>query len=103
MTELFKKMVFSGVGFAVATAEKFQETVETMIKDGKLSNEEGKKVVDELISKTETKREEFEEQIKKVGEEFWNKFSANNISEIADLKSRLEKLENEMAAKAEKK
>ncbi|MEL6654677.1 MAG: hypothetical protein AAFQ87_28130, partial [Bacteroidota bacterium] len=49
MEELFKRFLYTGVGFVAMTAEKLQESIDEMVGDGKLSEEEGKKLVDNFM------------------------------------------------------
>ena len=69
MEDLFKKFVYTGVGMVSSSLEKFQKSVEKLVDEDKLSQEEGKKLVDDLFKNTESKREEFETKLKKVVEE----------------------------------
>ena len=56
--ELFKKLFYTGVGLVSTTTEKLQAQIDELVNKGKISKEEGRKVVDELIDSTESKKEE---------------------------------------------
>ena len=49
MEDLFKKFLYTGVGLVAMTTEKIQKSVDKLISDGKLSIEEGKKIIDKLV------------------------------------------------------
>jgi polyhydroxyalkanoate synthesis regulator phasin len=49
MEDLFKKFVYTGVGMVSSSLEKFQKSVEKLVDEDKLSQEEGKKLVDDLF------------------------------------------------------
>jgi polyhydroxyalkanoate synthesis regulator phasin len=49
MEDLFKKFLYTGVGLMAMTAEKIQNSVDKLISEGKLSMEEGKKVLEKLV------------------------------------------------------
>ena len=57
MEETLKKIVYAGVGLAAQATEKFESTVDELIAKGKLSDKEGKKIVDDFFSKTEKKKD----------------------------------------------
>ena len=50
MEDLFKNFLYTGVGLVAMTAEKIQNSVGKLVSEGKLSLEEGKKVVDKLVN-----------------------------------------------------
>ncbi len=62
MEDLFKKFVNAGVGYIAQGSKSFQSTIEKLVKDNKMTQEEGKKIVDELMKSGETKRAELEKQ-----------------------------------------
>ena len=93
MEDLFKKFIYTSVGLVSITAEKIQNTIDKLVDEKKISSEEGKKVVDDLLKDTEAKKEEFEGQLKKVVEDVVNRFKVAKNSEVEDLKARIEALE----------
>lgn len=93
MEDLFKKFIYTGVGLVSLTAERLQKSVDSLVADQKLSKEEGRKIVDDVLRKTETKREEFEKQLKKVTEEVLENFNYPKAKEVEDLRKRVESLE----------
>lgn len=62
MEDLFKKFVNAGVGYIAQGNKKIQSTIEALVKDSKITEQEGKKIVDELLKSGETKRAELEKQ-----------------------------------------
>ncbi|MEL7532657.1 MAG: hypothetical protein AAFN10_15165 [Bacteroidota bacterium] len=68
MEDLIKKFLYTGVGIAALTAEKMQEAVDELVGKGKVSEEEGKKIVDDFTDKAETRREKFERELKEMVE-----------------------------------
>ncbi|MEM7551877.1 MAG: phasin family protein [Bacteroidota bacterium] len=93
MEDLFKKFVYTGVGLVSLTTEKLQKSVDKLVDENKISTEEGKKIVEDLFKKTEGKKEEFENQLKKVTEEVVNKFQIPRNKEIEALQKRVAALE----------
>jgi polyhydroxyalkanoate synthesis regulator phasin len=99
MEDLFKKFIYTGVGLVAMTAEKLQEAVEDMVDDGKLSKEEGRKVMDDLLDKTESKKEEFEERLKSFTQKIIEGFNLPTRSEINTLSERIASLEAKLESK----
>lgn len=66
MEDLFKKFLYTGVGLAALAAERLQEAVDGMVGEGKVSEEEGKKIVNEFSSDVEQRRTDFEARIKEM-------------------------------------
>ncbi|MFD2718436.1 phasin family protein [Hymenobacter monticola] len=62
MEDLFKKFVNAGVGYIAQGSKTVQNTIDKLVKDNKMTQEEGKKIVDELLKSGETKRAELEKQ-----------------------------------------
>jgi polyhydroxyalkanoate synthesis regulator phasin len=70
MDELVKKFLYTGVGLAALTAEKLQETIDEMVGKGKVSKDEGKKIVDDFVDKVENQRDDFEGRWKEMVDNF---------------------------------
>ncbi len=111
MEDLLKKILYTGVGIAALTTEKLQQVVDGLIKEDKLTQEEGKKIVDDFFKNTKTKKEELESQLKSVIEKVVSNFNFATTKEVEALKKRVNALESKVngtkakkaAPKAEKK
>jgi polyhydroxyalkanoate synthesis regulator phasin len=66
MEDLIKKFLYTGVGIVSLTAEKLQETVDELVGKGKVSKDEGQKIVSDFFDKTEARREEMEGRFKEM-------------------------------------
>ena len=62
MEDLFKKFVNAGVGYIAQGSKSVQSTIEKLVKDSKMTEQEGKKILDELLKSGESKRMELEKQ-----------------------------------------
>lgn len=100
--ELFKKLFYTGVGLVSTTAEKLQSQIDDLVKQGNLSKDEGRKVVDEFINTTEAKKEEFETKIKDMVAKALEAVNLPTAAELKELVNRIEKLEDNLAASAKK-
>ncbi len=68
MEDLFKKFVNAGVGYIAQGSKSLQSTIEKLVTDNKMTQAEGKKIVDELMKSGETKRAELEKQFQGLAE-----------------------------------
>ena len=64
MDDLFKKFINTGVGFLSQGNKAVQVAIEKLVKESKISEQEGKKIVDDLLKNSETKRADLEKQFK---------------------------------------
>jgi polyhydroxyalkanoate synthesis regulator phasin len=93
MDEMLKKFLYAGVGLVTITAEKLQETVDRMVDDGKLSQEDGKSMLKEFVAQTEAKRGDWEERLREFAETTFERFNFVPKSEFEKLETRVAKLE----------
>jgi polyhydroxyalkanoate synthesis regulator phasin len=96
MEDLFKKFVYTSVGLVSLSVDKFQKSVEKLVDDDKLSQEEGRKLVDDLFKNTESKREEFEAKLKKLVEEVLVRMNLATQTQIQELQDRLAVVETKL-------
>jgi polyhydroxyalkanoate synthesis regulator phasin len=96
MEDLFKKFVYTSVGLVSLSVDKFQKSVEKLVDDDKLSQEEGKKLVDDLFKNTESKREEFEAKLKKLVEEVLVRMNLATQTQVQELQDRLAVVETKL-------
>ena len=54
--ELMKNMVYAGVGLASATSDKVKETINDLVEKGRISDNEGKKILEDFFTTTDKKR-----------------------------------------------
>ncbi|MDH3328141.1 MAG: hypothetical protein OEM01_02810, partial [Desulfobulbaceae bacterium] len=60
MKELLRDIFYIGAGAAFITKEKLEELKKELIEKGKMTSEEGKQFVDDLMKKSEDIRNEME-------------------------------------------
>ena len=96
LQENLKKYFYSGVGLAAQTAEVVQKSVNELVKKGKVSEAEGKKLVGEAIKKAEARRPEIEAKYN----EAVHKFVKLTTAEVSKLQKRIEKLEGQLKVKS---
>ncbi len=96
MEDLFKKFLYTSVGLVSTTVEKIQSSVDKLVDEDKLSQDEGKKIVDDLVKNTETKREEFEGKLKSIVEDVMTRLNIGSQSQIKDIQDRLAAIEEKL-------
>lgn len=103
--DMIKNFIYAGVGLATTTTEKAKETINDLVEKGKISDTEGKKIMDDFFKSTENTKEEFETKWKKLNDTLTSKFdfiSNKDTEEVKVLKSRIEDLESKLAKVTEK-
>jgi polyhydroxyalkanoate synthesis regulator phasin len=103
MEDLFKKFVYTGIGWVSNATEKLKKSIDDFIVEGKISAEDGKKIVDEFLKNADSKKEEFEDQFSKLFDELLKSIRFAKAEELKKLESRVAKLEATIAKKKEKK
>lgn len=90
--DTLKKYFYSGVGLAANTAEVVQKSVNELVKKGKVSENDGRKLVSEAIKKAEAQRPQIEAKYN----EAVHKFVKLTNTEIDRLQKRISKLEGQL-------
>ncbi|MEX2588698.1 MAG: phasin family protein [Chitinophagales bacterium] len=89
MEESFKKLLYAGVGLAAQATEKLQKSVDELVEKGKMTDSEAKKVVEDFLDKSDSKKDEFEDRFNS----FVEKFGYTKSEELDALKKRIAELE----------
>jgi polyhydroxyalkanoate synthesis regulator phasin len=95
--DVIKNFVYAGLGLATMTTDKIKETIDDLVEKGKISDTEGKKIIEDFLNSTEEKRTDFENKLKKTSAKISNTFEFNKKEkEMDQLKERIKDLENEI-------
>ncbi len=103
MADLIKKAFYTSVGITALVTEKVQDLVDDLVKQRKISLDEGKKIVDEFWQDTETRKEEVEDRLSKTVENVVSRFDFLTGKDVEDLRERVEELEAKVKAATAKK
>jgi polyhydroxyalkanoate synthesis regulator phasin len=107
MFDIIKKSILAGVGAIVVTEEKIQDIVDDFVQKGKLTEEEGKSLIDELqktLQENKTKlTATIDERIKCIMRDL-NLITKDDLTEmeksikkdLATVKRRLTQIEKQM-------
>ena len=93
LEDLFKKFVYTGVGLVSLTKDRLQKTIKEMVKDDKITEKDGEKIVDDFFKNTESKKKELENQLKSVVDKAVTKFKFASSSNLEELSNRIKVLE----------
>lgn len=93
MKKLLKKLMYTGVGFASLTADRMKKAVDSLVSDGKISEEEGKRIIDDLKKNSEEKKAELEQKLDKLSGKLLKSFHLGSSKEIENLEDRISVLE----------
>jgi len=99
MDNLFKNFIYTGVGLIAMTKDKFQKTIDDLVSDDRISSKEGKKLVDDFLKTTNSKKDELETQMKNVMEKTITTFRFASSKELDALKNRVAVLEAVIASR----
>ena len=93
MKELLKNVVYAGVGAAFLTRDKIEELRSEMVNKGKLTKDEGKDFVDDLIKKSESAKDQLELWLNRQVEDRVKQLNLATADEVADLRRKIEELQ----------
>ncbi len=93
MKETLKNILYTGIGIAFLTKEKVEELKADLIEKGKMSQEEGRQFVDDLLRRSEKAKDQLDLWINKRVEERIAQFDLATRDELADLRRKVEELQ----------
>ncbi len=93
MKDTLKNILYIGLGAAFLTKEKIEELKDDLLAKGRMSQEEGKQFVDDLLRKSEKARNQLDLWINKRVEERINQFNLATRDEVAELRRQIEELQ----------
>ncbi len=96
MEDLLKKFVYTGVGLVALTAERLQESIDELVGKGKISEEEGKKILTDFADSVDSRKEEIEGKFKSMAENVIANFNFSSKAEWTALSERLTSIESRL-------
>jgi polyhydroxyalkanoate synthesis regulator phasin len=99
MLELIKKALMTGVGMAAMTKEKIEELAHDIAKKSKLSEKEGKKLIDDLLERSQTAKKDLESFIEKTVKKVMKSLNIATREDTTKLARRIKKLEDRIRPK----
>ena len=93
MKDLLKNAVYAGVGAAFLTRDKIEELRGELVNKGKLSKDEGREFVDDLIKKSESAKDQLDLWLTRQVEERVRQLNLATSDEVAELRRKIEELQ----------
>jgi polyhydroxyalkanoate synthesis regulator phasin len=93
MKEMLKNVMYAGIGAAFLTKEKIEELKGDLIEKGRMSQEEGKQFVDDLLRKSEKAKDQLDLWINKRVEDRVKQLNLATKDEVAELQRKIEELQ----------
>ena len=92
MVDLIKKAIYTGLGLAMLTKEKAEELVKDLAEQAKLSEHEGKDLMDSLLKHSEQARTDFQSKLDEAVLAVVNRLHLATKDEVASLRAKLDEL-----------
>jgi polyhydroxyalkanoate synthesis regulator phasin len=92
MQDLLKNVFYLGAGFAFMTKEKIEELKKDLIDKGKMTQDEGKQFVDDLIKKSEKAKADAEKKVRDLVDEQLSRMKVATSDDIAELRKQIDEL-----------
>jgi len=92
MKDLLRDIFYMGAGAAFLTREKVEELKKELIEKGKMSQEEGKQFVDEMVKKSEDVKDKFEKKVHDTVAEQLQKMNVASRDDVDELRAKIEEL-----------
>ena len=99
MTGFLKKVILTTLGTVSLTKKSAESLVKDLIKQGDLTQNEGKKFVSDLMKGVEKERDTIEKNTEKIIKNILEKTEIPTRKEIADLKNKIEQLSKKINKK----
>ncbi|WP_417591064.1 phasin family protein [Owenweeksia hongkongensis] len=93
MEDTFKKMLYSGIGFLSLTKSKIDEVVDDLIDRGRLSREEGEKIVNDFKKESGSSKEAVENELLQWMEKALSKMDIARKKDLEQLQKQVEELQ----------
>ena len=94
MLDLMKKAMLIGLGLTSMTRDKVEQFAREISEDSKLSEEEGKKLVEEMVRQSDEARANMEKEVRGLVKKTMEKLNIPSRTEIQNLADRIEALED---------
>jgi polyhydroxyalkanoate synthesis regulator phasin len=92
MVDLIKKAFYTGVGLAVLTKDKAEEMIKDIAQHAKLSEHEGKELMDSLMKQSDQARQDFQSKLDEAVLAVVNRMHLATKDEVQSLRAKVEEL-----------
>lgn len=95
--ETLEKLTYLAIGLFSPENGQFSDIIDSWVEKGKLTEEEGRKFVQEITDRAKGIRKDVEEKIRQESEQFYNNIHVATTEQIDALVKRIEELEAKVA------
>ena len=95
-SDLAKKVLYITAGMAAISKNKIEEMVKEFIEKSDMTEEEGKKFLEEISAKAKETKEDFEEKLEDVIKNVIEKLNLQKSDDCEELKKRIDQLEAQL-------
>ena len=92
MVDLIKKAFYTGLGLAVLTKDKAEELIKDIAQQAKLSEHEGKELMDSLMKQSDQARTDFQSKIDEAVLAVVNRLHLATRDEVEALRAKVDEL-----------
>ena len=96
MVDLIKKALYTGIGLAVLTKERAEEFVKDLTQQAKLSEQEGKELLEGLLKQSEQARNDFQAKVDEAVLTVVKRLNLVTKDELESLKAKVEELSSKV-------
>lgn len=96
MLDILKKGVFTGLGMISLTKDKVESLAKKLAEESKLSEEEGRKLVNEILSQSEEEKKKIEAKVEEIVASTLKKLDIPSREKMENLTKRIEELERKV-------
>ena len=93
MLDIVRKTLLLGIGLAAMTRDKIEEVAKKIAEEDKLSEEEGRKLAEDLLNQSDEARKNLKEQVEKFVDSTLDKLNSPSRKDLQNLEERVAKLE----------
>jgi len=90
--EFMKKAMMIGIGIAMKTQSEIEEMTKDFVEKTKMSEDEGKKFIDDMVKKYDEAKKDMEKKIRDGVAEYMTKADIASKKELEELKKEVEEL-----------
>ncbi len=92
MFDWMKKGVFTGIGLVLKSKEEVESIAREMAKQAELSENEGKKFVNDFLKRYDESRDKLEEKMESTVKDVLNRSSLATKAELDEIKDEIKKI-----------
>lgn len=99
--DALEKAAYTGLGLAALTKDKLDEAVETLKKERGLTEDEGRRLAEELKDGAETARRNLDDRVDAAVDQAYRRLKLAKLEELDALKERVAELERQLGNREE--